>query len=282
MKQENLQELEEKQKQLISENKTSEHIVSNKTMNINVVDEKYSYTKKGLIEKFTSAILRVFVMLVLPPYMLFKNGLKIKGRRNLKGLKTGAVSVSNHVLSLDSVMVAKSMYPKNVKFIAIEDNFKIPGIRHLVRLLGGVPIPTSFSQKTKFKDGVNQYIKEKKIVHFFAEGSMWPNYKEIRPFKRGAFHFASSNQVPVIPILLNFRTPNWFERLIGIKDNECITVHISKPIYPKKELDRLDNVNYLYEKTFKTINKMHTMFKALDAEHNKVHAVEEQTITIIK
>ena len=48
-------------------------------------------------------------------------------------------------------------------------------------------------------------LKKKNPILFNPEASLWPFYREIRPFKRGAFQTAVKNDVPLLPIVALFK-----------------------------------------------------------------------------
>lgn len=70
------------------------------------IDENYEYVPSGKIFKYFSDLLyygiAVPVIYVLTKFLY---DLKIEGKEHITNLKTGAVSVSNHVLILDCAMV---------------------------------------------------------------------------------------------------------------------------------------------------------------------------------
>ena len=45
----------------------------------------------------------------------------------------------------------------------------------------------------------------KKAIVTLRKRSLWPFYRGIRPFKKGAFRFAVNNNVSILPIVITFR-----------------------------------------------------------------------------
>ena len=81
------------------------------------LDETYQYIKKGKIFSLFSNLLYygvAFPVLTILNKIVYD--LKIEGKGNIKNLKTGAVSVSNHVLILDCTMVGLAFGLKKVYY----------------------------------------------------------------------------------------------------------------------------------------------------------------------
>ncbi len=255
------------------------HLKSN-LINLNI-DENYDYGIKNPINKFLAACLNFFATLVSPIILFVKHGLIIKGRRNLRNIKGGAISISNHILPMDSVMIGQALYPKQVMFHTLEDNMKLPFIRHLIKFLGGMPIPTGIKAKTGYVKATEQFLKKGRIMHIFPEASLWPYYKKIRSFKSGAFHLAVKNNVPIIPISINFRQERGLYKLLTL-DDELVTLHIGKPIYPNLDLPFKESVDDLLNKSHKNLYRMNYYFKLLNDNEQLQEQVVEQEIESFK
>lgn len=243
-----------------------------------IIDENYSYKQKGFISRFLALLLYAVVVVACPVIIFITNGVRIRGRRNLQNLKTGAVSICNHVLTLDNMCVAQALFPRKIYFQSQEETFSIKGIRHVVKGLGAYPIPKSMKAKREYIKFTDELLQNKQIVQIFPEGSLWPYYERIRPFKAGAFHFAVKNNVPVIPMCINFRERPKLLKIFGVKA-KCATLHIGKPIYPNNCLNFADAVTDLKERSQTTIMRMNKYFKLIDT--GKIIEKEEKLREII-
>ena len=108
-------------------------------MNFNITD-KYKFIKRNFIFNLISNIIfiPVGILLYIINKVLF--GFEVIDKRKI--IKdSGFVSVSNHIHPMDCTMIGLIYYPKRVYYPTIERNFKIPFIRHLIRLLYAFPIP---------------------------------------------------------------------------------------------------------------------------------------------
>ena len=155
------EELEEAyEKEAYNEN---EHIIKMwQPLEFNI-DENYKYVKKGKIFTWFSNMLYYGVAIPVL-YVLTKAiyDLKIEGKENLTTLQTGAVTVSNHVLVLDCAMVGLALDEKKVYYTTLEDSFKIPLVRHLIKLLRAIPIPAENKNKPHFMNALDSILKKRR------------------------------------------------------------------------------------------------------------------------
>lgn len=211
------------------------------------IDENYEYIKKGKIFEWYSNMLYYGVAMPVL-YVLTKilYDLKIEGKENLQNLETGAVSVSNHVLFLDCAMVGLALEDKKVYYTTLEDSFKIPIVRKLIKLLRAVPIPKEKRNKLNFMQEIDKALQNGDIIHFYPEASLWPYYNKIRNFKTGAFHFAVKNNVPIIPMVISFRRPIGLRRVFKHKSD--VTLKILKPMkYEGESIEQKAQIEELKE-----------------------------------
>ena len=230
------------EKYLVEENEDIIHVYEPLEFKI---DKNYQYIKKGKIFLFFSNLLYygiAFPILTILNKIVYD--LKIEGKENIKNLKTGAISVSNHVLILDCSMVGLAFGLKKVYFTTREGSFKIPFVRRLIKLLRAIPIPSKLEEKVYFVKELDNAMQNGKIIHFYPEKALWPYCEKIRKFKDGAFNFAIKNDVPVIPIVITFRNPKGIRKLF--KKKKDVTVKILEPIkYKGEKENKKDSVEKL-------------------------------------
>ena len=238
----------------LMENENEDIIHMYEPLELNI-DEKYQYIKDGKVFSFFSNLL--YYGLAFPVLTILNKivyDLKIEGKENIKNLKSGAISVSNHVLFLDCTMVGLAFGFKKVYFTTREGSFKIPFIRKLIKLLRAVPIPTNTENKVHFVKELNKAIQKGKIIHFYPEKALWPYYEKIRKFKNGAFNFAIRNDVPVIPIVITFRNPKGIRKLF--KKKKDVTVKILEPIkYIDEKDSQKSSIEKLKDKTYQAMEE---------------------------
>lgn len=198
------------------------------------IDENYEYVLEGKIFSVFSNLIYygiAYPILALLTKLIYD--LKIEGKENIRNLKGGAISVSNHVLVLDCAMVGLACGKKKIYYTTTEGSFKIPFVRKLIKLLRAVPIPRSIKNRKFFIKAIDEAIQKGNIVHFYPEASLWPYCKKIRKFKNGAFDFAVRNQVPIVPMVYQFREPEGIRKFLKRKPD--VTLTILNPMYCEEE-----------------------------------------------
>lgn len=212
-------------------NNLNRHVVHMPTPFACNVDEHYRFVNRNVFFRLGSNL--VFYLIAMPLLSIGSRlvfGLKIIGKKNLRYVKGGAVTVTNHVHFLDSPMVACTLFPRKPLFASLQSNFEIPVVRRLVRILGGVPIPESPKALGAFMDAMRAQLQKGRIVHFYPEASLWPWHDKLRPFKNGAFHLAVKSGVPVVPMVFTYRKPGWL--MSRLRKKPLLTLRIGEPEYP--------------------------------------------------
>lgn len=193
------------------------------------IDEQYEYVPKGTIFKICSNLLYYGIAYpILKILTKVVYDLKIEGKENIINLKEGAITVSNHVLVLDCAMVGLACGMKKIHYTTQEESFKIPFVRKLIKLLRAIPIPNGIDNKKHFKKAIDKILQEGNIVHVYPEASLSPYCEKIRNFKDGAFSFAISNKVPIVPMVFKFREPKGIRKLF--KQKKDVTLIVLDPI----------------------------------------------------
>ena len=198
------------------------------------IDENYEYVPKSMMFSLLSNGFYygiAFPILKILTKILYD--FKIEGKENIRNLKEGVITVSNHVLFLDCAMVGLAYGFKKVYFTTLEGSFKIPFVRKLIKLLRAMPIPESIKNRVYFMKAVDDILKEENSVHFYPEAALFPYFDKIRHFKNGAFDFAVRNNKPIVPMVITFREPKGIRKIF--KKKKDVTLKVLEPIRPKVE-----------------------------------------------
>lgn len=222
------------------------------------IDKNYKFVPKNIFFKSASFLLYLIAYPILYIICKLSFGIKIKGRKNLRGIRGAKITISNHIHILDVAFVSFANFPTPLYFPTIKSNLEIPFISMLVKLLKGIPIPNTFEGRRLFYNVINELLENNKTVHFYPEASLLPYNENIRRFKDGAFDFACTSNVPIVPMVYTFRRPKHIMKLI--KRKKYITLNVLPPIYPasndKKYVECLKNdVHKLMEDFFNKNNE---------------------------
>ena len=237
--------------------------------------KKYNYFKKrGFFFKCLRGILKGIIKILGPVLDFFAFGLKIEGRENLKGIKS-AVTFSNHIHYVDALWNLQALtHKKNVYITGGPHNMK-KGFNGECLLAGGfLPLPTNLNQTKEFDKLMAQIVKKGGFVHFYAEQSLWFRYEQSRPLKKGVFHYASKNNVPVVPIVILFKESKF-------RRKKKVILKICKPIYPDKNLSQRENCEMMQKLGQQVYDQTIIDFYGYDAEtyaHNKINLPKTQNI----
>ncbi len=196
---------------------------------------------------------------ILTVYLRLIRGVTFKNRKNVKELKGGAIMVSNHVHTLDSVMGAMTIFPKKPLFTSIKSNFKLPVAGRLVNILGSMPVPETPSEMKVFFYELSKQVRKGRIVHFFPEGELIKNDTKLRDFKRGAFMLAEETKSPILPIGISFHEKKSIFPILG-KDR--IVINVGKPIYPDVFKLKRESIAFLSNESFEVMDDLISIKKA--------------------
>lgn len=200
------------------------------------VTKDYPYYPKTLKAKLARFFRYQFIV---KPFMARINSHELEtsvvGRENLRGVRS-AIVTCNHVQMFDCIALKKAMRGHYLNIVAASFN-NFPGfLGDGMRASGMLPLPEGFEGMRHFEEALSDSLKKRHYVLFFPEQSEWWYYPKVRPFKDGAFHYASRYDVPVVPCFISFA-----KRKHAIKDPEGMypermIVHILKPIFPDHSL----------------------------------------------
>lgn len=147
---------------------------------------------------------------------------KIHGQQNLKGISK-AVSVSNHTMFFDPVIIATVFFPKRVHQTLLEATVTAPFLGTLTRLLGGVPIPRRDTGFAALKKGGEVIFKNGGYFHFYPEGECYLYNNVPKKFHPGAFVISVLLDVPVVPIVSVFHEKG---------KRPSVDIFVMEPVYP--------------------------------------------------
>lgn len=231
--------------------------VENDPETIELLPSKVDYLNKKLSSKIATKIANImgtnfFETMLKNGQMIIK---EIKGIENYLAVDGGAMITCNHFNACDNYAVYKAILPylgkrKLYKVIREGNYTNFPGpIGFFFRHCNTLPLSSNSETMKKFMVAVNTLLNRGEKILIYPEQAMWWNYRKPRPFKKGAFRFAVTNNKPIIPFFITMEDsenidPNGFPV-------QAYTVNIFPAIYPKKELSKSENIEYLMSENFR-------------------------------
>lgn len=172
---------------------------------------------------------------------------RIVGKKNLKKIKNGVITC-NHINKYDGLVMHHTLGRRKLKIMTADFNNHKGFLGKMMRASGILPFSMKRECVKKFNEAISHYLSHNTNVLFFPEGSEWWCYEKPRPLMDGAFHYAVTNNKPILPCFITF-TKNGKVFSNGIEQRN-FTVHILEPIFPAENLTKSENIKRMKEKNF--------------------------------
>jgi len=202
-------------------------------------------TAFGVILNLIILPLHSWGLIIWSRFVLAIVGVKLNviGSKDLTSVDPVIILI-NHESALD-IPITVAATGKPVRFMAKKELFRVPFFGWLMKISNHIPIDRKNRQRAiKSIDTVSAKLIKKKISIIVSPEGTRSYTGEIAPFKKGAFHLAESNNLPLVPVTImgaRFRIPNKTLRVIP----GLVSVNIGKPVYTSqfKDIDEcIENV----------------------------------------
>lgn len=207
----------------------SDDFASTQSIHACHVADDFPYIRKNPFWNIAAFIL--YRLIVTPLVWLFCKigfGLRIRGKKRLRGLRGGYYLYANHTQhAADAFIPSLVAFPRKTYIVTGADAVSVPGLRAVVQMLGAIPLPTHAKGLPHLADAMRTRLREGSAICIFPEAHIWPYYTHIRPFRSGSFAYPVRDHVPAVPYVVTYR-----ERKVLKFLWPCITVYIGDPIYP--------------------------------------------------
>lgn len=221
-------------------------------------DDTYTYLDKSLKFRIIHFIIYFITWLVVFPANRIRFGLKIYGRdiirKNRKLFANGVMTVCNHVDRWDMICVLQAMRYRQAWIPMFAQPFNGKD-GFLMKHIGGIAIPESFSGLGKFNQAMDELHARKQWIHIFPESCSWNFYAPLRPFKKGAFNMACRYSLPIVPMVISFRPRTGWRKLFG-NGEPLLSIHVGEPIVPNPDASRKVEADRLRALAHKTMLDM--------------------------
>lgn len=205
------------------------------------VDTTFPYIHKNPFWRAGAFLLYYAIALPLAAlYIKAVNRTRFVNRKALCQIKGGFFLYGNHTHWSDAFLPHVVVAMKKTYIIAGADAVSIKGIRNIVQMLGGIPIPTEVKALRLFFDSVKQRSAEGGCIAVYPEAHIWPYYTGIRPFPVTSFAYPAEFGVPVVAMVTVYRKRK------GKKPGR--TVILSDPIYAKPGMSQREAQLYFHQR----------------------------------
>lgn len=216
------------------------------------IPENYKYVSRNPFYIFFEIILK---MIAIPICFLFeKYAFKITYRDKKvirKCRKEGFFLYGNHTNGLlDAYNPSYIAFPRRVNIITHADAVSIKGIGTLVKMLGAVPIPSSYKAMKNYNKGIEKLISMKHVITIYPEAHIWPYYTDIRPFGTQSFHYPINTNKPSFAF-----TNIYVKRRFSLSKRPKVVTYVDGPFYPDESLPRQDRIKKLRDDIYNAMKK---------------------------
>jgi len=206
------------------------------------VDTTFPYVHKNIFWRLAAFLLYYVVALPLVTlYIRLVNRTKFVNRKPLRRIKGGFFLYGNHTHWTDSYLPHVAAAPKRTYIIAGPDAVSIKGIRNIVQMVGGIPIPTQPGALRQFLKAVRQRCGEGACIAVYPEAHIWPYYTGIRPFPATSFAYPAEFGVPVVALATIYRKSRLFK-------TPARTVVFSDPITAEPGMTMREAQRYFHQR----------------------------------
>jgi len=199
-----------------------------------IIDDRYPYQHRNPLWHLAAGL--VYYVL-LPPVafvLAFVHGVRVRGRRHLREAG-GCYLYGNHSNWFDVFLPMILAFPRRASIVSGAAALSIPFVRHLVPMLGAIPLNTTPDGKAAFRTALDVAVRRGCPVAIFPEAHEWPFYNGIRPFSSHSFTYPVRTDVPVVPYVVTYR-----RRWLSSRLKPHMTVTVGPAIPPSTWRDAPD------------------------------------------
>lgn len=203
---------------------------------------------------------------------------KINGIENALSVKSGAIITLNHFNPFDTFAIERVLKDtginKKIYKVIREGNYtNFPGkIGLYFKHDNTLPLSQLPETMEIFEESVATILEKKDFIIVCPEQSMWLNYKQPKPFKYGAFKWATLNNVPIIPTFITMRDKDSIEGDETVA--QAYNISIGQPIYPdntllpKENIRRMRDLNYSFcKETYERYYGLPVKYRTINHEN---------------
>lgn len=228
-----------------------------------VVDETYPYAH-GPVWRGISHVLYYAVAFPLV-WLLHRvvGGVTFQNRKARKAVKGACFLYGNHTAYFDAYTPALLSFPRRAEVLAGPDAVSIKGLRTVVQMLGGLPIPNGLSGMKPFMNTLETAYRSGRDIAIFPEAHIWPYYTGVRPFPATSFAYPIKLHAPVFAYFVAYSEPKGLGRIRRAK----ATVYVSAPFYPDDTLPHKEAQQKLRDEVYAFMADMaqkHSTYAVID------------------
>ena len=216
-----------------------------------VYDDKFPYRLTDKKSKFNRFIFRIVILIIVKPFIYFRYLFRIKGKKNYRvyrrlAKRKAMITICNHTTDWDSLMIMTSRFFHFSEFPIWQEGAESKS-GMMYRTAGGIVLPTtSYKGMNYAYEAMRDVLKENKWLNVFPEAACWAFYPAIRTFRKGVFKLAIEEDLPILPMVIKYRRPNFIWRIFKKQPNA--TLIIGEPVVQDYSLEMNDRINDFHDR----------------------------------
>ena len=259
----------------LEKNQLWDHDVEDDPETIELLPNKVDYLNKKLSSKIKTffanlAGQKFFEKMIKNKQLIID---KVVGIENFVKVAGGSIVTCNHFNPCDNYAVWKTLKPymngRLLYKVIREGNYTNPPAPFglFMKHCNTLPLSSNTETMKKFLKSVDVLLKRGENILIYPEQGMWWNYRKPRPMQNGAFRLAISSGVPVVPIFITMEDSDVLDA-DGFYVQKY-TMNILPAIYPKPELNKKQNIEYMKEQNYKAWVKCYEDFYKTKLTYDK-------------
>jgi len=142
------------------------------------------------------------------------------------------VVISNHLSNLDNFLLFRYLKIKWV-FMAKKEVYKIPVFRTAAKAFNFIKVDTkNINDQESIANQAKKIFNNNWSIMIYPQGTR-SDKNEIFKFKKGAFHIASENNIPILPVVISGTSDIWPKHSSYMNGGKA-KIHTFEPMYVPK------------------------------------------------
>lgn len=224
----------------------------------------YKWVRTDFLSKLLSALIYSIAILFSSIYCPLFLHMRIKGRKNVKGIKGGFFIYGNHTQPFGDVFIpALTVFPRRIYTVVSPANYGIPVIGKILPYLGALPIVDSIKGFKELSKAMETRLLKSHPIVIYPEAHVWEYCDFIRPFSSSSFKFPVKFDVPSYAMTVTYQKSRFYKK-------PKMTVYLDGPFYGEGNTAK-EKANNLHQKVYST---MVNRSKKSDFEYIKYRKVK--------
>lgn len=187
--------------------------------------DDYEWVRTDILSRFLSGLIYGLAIIFGGAYCKLILHLKVRGRRNLKGMRGDFFLYGNHTQPVGDVFIpALCVLPKRIFTLVSPANYGIPVIGKILPYLGALPVTSSLHGIKELSKAIEQRLAKHHPIVIYPEAHIWEYYTEIRPYPESSFKFPAKLNKPAFAMTATYRKGK-------ISTRPIMEVYLDGPFY---------------------------------------------------